>query len=362
MLPAPPGPLGDVARLFLLLGSIGFGGPAAHIALMEREVVTKRGWLDRQRFLTLVGASQLIPGPNSTELAIHIGYARAGWPGLVVAGACFILPAVALVSLAAAAYQAYGSVPAVTAVFAGVAPVVLAIVTEAGRRLGGTALDGPLPIACFLAAAVAGWVGVPELAVILGAAAIGALLHWGRPHVATAGAIVLADPTAIFGLFARIGAVLVGSGYVLLAFLRTALVEQRGWLTERQLLDAIAIGQATPGPVFTTATFVGWLLAGPIGAAAATVGIFLPAFIFVAITAPFLDRVASSALGRQVLRAVTAASLALLLVVTIRLAGAAWGAWWGMPLTALSFALLRSGRTSPTVVIGLGALVGLLAT
>jgi chromate transporter len=361
-MPRPaPGHLGDVARVFLLLGSIGFGGPAAHVALMEREVVAKRQWLDRERFLALVGASQLIPGPNSTELAIHLGYVRAGWAGLLVAGTCFILPAVVLVSLAAIAYQAYGAVPAVAAIFAGVAPVILAIVAEAGRRLAATALEGPLTLACFLGAAVAAWAGVPEVLVIAGAAVIAAMLHWGRPHLATAAAAVLIDPLAIGQLFARIGAVLVGSGYVLLAFLRTELVEQRGWLTERQLLDAIAIGQATPGPVFTTATFVGWLLAGPIGAAAATIGIFLPAFLFVAVTAPFLDRVQSSALGRQVLRTVTAASLALLLVVTIRLAGAAWGAWWGMPLTALSFALLLSGRASPTLVIGLGACVGLLA-
>jgi chromate transporter len=268
---------------------------------------------------------------------------------------------VAIVSLAAAIYDAYGAVPAVAAIFAGVAPVILAIVAEAGRRLAGSALDGPLALTCFTAAAIASWMGVPEVGIILGAAAVGALLHWGRPHVVTAVAGVAADPVAIGQLFAKIGAVLVGSGYVLLAFLRTELVEQRGWLTERQLLDAIAIGQATPGPVFTTATFVGWLLAGPIGAATATIGIFLPAFVFVALTAPFVERVQSSALGRQVLRAVTAASLALLLVVTIRLAATAWGAWWGMPLTALAFALLLSGRASATAVIGLGAIVGLLA-
>ncbi|HEX5831013.1 MAG TPA: chromate efflux transporter, partial [Gemmatimonadaceae bacterium] len=285
--------LPELALVFLKLGTIAFGGPAVHVAMMEDEVVRRRGWLSRERFLDYVGASNLIPGPNSTELAIHIGRERAGWPGLVVAGTCFILPAFLIVWTIAWAYVRWGQLPRAQAVLYGVQPVVIAVVAQALWRLGrGAVTNWRLAL---LGAAAAGAVlaGVDELLVLLlGGLAALALRH--APGAAAGAALPLlpaipaipavsaASPGALFLVFAKIGSVLFGSGYVLLAFLRSELVVGRGWLTERQLLDAVAVGQVTPGPVFTTATFVGYVLAGHAGAVAATAGIFLPAFAFVA--------------------------------------------------------------------------------
>ena len=272
----------DVAGLFLKLGLVGFGGPAAHVAMMEDEVVRRRGWLSRERFLDLVGATNLIPGPNSTEMAIHLGHLRAGWPGLVVAGACFIAPAFAVVLACAWAYVRFGALPAATSLLYGVKPVIIAVVLQALWGLGRAATRTRAIAAVGLASLAAVAAGVHELVVLFVAGAVLAGARWateGRPSRTAHGLLPLlplaAAPASLavpFGLaplflfFLKVGSVLFGSGYVLLAFLRADLVERWGWLTEAQLLDAVAVGQVTPGPVFTTATFIGYVLGGAPGA------------------------------------------------------------------------------------------------
>lgn len=321
----PSGSLREVLWLFLRLGATAFGGPAAHVAMMEDEVVRRRGWLDREAFLDLVAATHLVPGPNSTELAIHLGYRRAGWPGLFVAGAAFILPAVLIVWALAWFYVRYGALPAVLHVLAGLKPVVLAIVAHACWGFARTALKTRRLAAIAVAAAALALAGVHEL-VVLALAGVAALrLRRGAAlglavlplAVPAAGA---ATPSGLFWIFAKIGSVLVGSGYVLLAFLRTELVVRRPWLSEAQLLDAIAVGQLTPGPVFTTATFVGYLLAGSAGAWAATAGIFLPAFFFVAVSGPLVPRLRRSRTAGDLLDGLVAGSVALMAVVAVLLA------------------------------------------
>jgi chromate transporter len=326
--------LRELALLFLKLGTTAFGGPAAHIALMEDEVVGRRRWLTREAFLDYLGATNLIPGPNSTEMAIHIGHSRGGWPGLVVAGISFILPAALIVCAAAWAYVTYGSLPAVSGVLYGVKPVVIAVVVQALWGLGRTAVKDLRLAAVGLLSVAALAAGTHELAVLAGAGVLAAVARRPRAggHLAAmtiggcaaggasaSAAAASAVPFALwpmFLLFAKIGAVLFGSGYVLLAFLRADFVERLGWLTEAQLLDAIAVGQVTPGPVFTTATFVGYVLGGASGAAVATVGIFLPAFMFVALGGPLVPRIRRSPAAGAVLDGVNVASLALMAVVT----------------------------------------------
>lgn len=372
--------LGELALLFLRLGATAFGGPAAHTAMMEDEVVRRRGWLTRDRFLDLVGATNLIPGPNSTELAIHIGALRGGPPGLIVAGVCFILPAVAIVTCLAWAYVEFGTVPQAAGLLAGVQPVVIAIVLQAVWRLGRTAVKTRALAALGAAATLAVLAGVHELVVLFGAGALwvvggriarrpsgsgtlGALLlaapaTVGPPAAAVAAGVAF-SPTTLFLVFLKIGAVLFGSGYVLLAFLRADLVERLGWLTETQLFDAIAVGQVTPGPVFTTATFIGYVVGGAGGAALATVGIFLPAFVFVALSAPLLPRLRASSDAAAFLDAVNVASLALMTVVTWRLGVHALHSVPNAALGLGAFGLLRLGVSSAWLVAG-GALLGLL--
>jgi chromate transporter len=325
-----------VVSLFLRLGFTAFGGPAAHIALMEEEVVRRRKWLGRQEFLDLLGATNFIPGPNSTEMAIHIGYRVAGWRGLLGAGLAFILPAALMVSAIAALYVRYGTLPDVQAILYGIKPVMIAVILHAVYSLGKTAVKTPF-LAALGAGVVAGKIlGVGEIP-LLGAAVVIALLGARRPPSARTGtgAALIAAPTAvatasgaylaaapvvlgtaslsgIFFYFLKVGSLLFGSGYVLFAFMRTDLVERLRWLTEGQLVDAIAVGQFTPGPVFTAATFVGYLLGGGAGAALATLAIFLPAFVFVALSAPFLARIRSSIIAARILDAVNVASLAIL--------------------------------------------------
>jgi len=362
--------LGELARLFLKLGIVGFGGPAAHVAMMEDEVVRRRGWLSRERFLDLVGATNLIPGPNSTELAIHLGRERAGWAGLLVAGSCFIVPAFLIVAAIAWAYATWGTLPAAAGLLAGVKPVVLAVIAQALWGLGRAAAKTP-PLALLgAAAAAANALGVHELVVLGVAAALSGLAALASRGGRGASALALpalplalaapaaATPTSLFLVFAKIGSVIFGSGYVLLAFLRADLVERLGWLTEAQLLDAVAVGQVTPGPVFTTATFVGWILSGPWGAVAATAGIFLPAFLFVAISAPWIERLRASRATASILDGVNVASLGLMAVVAVRLAA---GALTGPATVALAavaaLLLLRFRVNSAWLVLG-GAAVG----
>jgi len=377
-------PLWEVARLFLKLGTTAFGGPAAHTALMEEEVVRRRKWLTPDEFLDLLGATNLIPGPNSTELAIHIGHRRAGWPGLIVAGVCFILPAMLIVSIIAWAYVRFGKLPETTALLYGVKPVIIAIVLQALWNLCKSAVKTKLLAGVGMIAAAASFADVNELLILFGCgfallafrasnkskptAAGGftplfANLPGTSTTVAAATGVVVAAPFSLnlmFFFFLKVGAVLFGSGYVLLAFLRADLVERWHWLTENQLLDAIAVGQFTPGPVFTTATFIGYLLNGPSGAALATVGIFLPAFVFVALSAPLIPRLRASPFAGAFLDGVNVASLALMAVVTWQLGATALTDWLTVTLVlAATVLLLRWRINSAWLVLG-GAIIGLL--
>lgn len=314
--------------MFLRLGTTAFGGPAAHIAMMEDEVVARRKWVTREEFLDLVGATNLIPGPNSTELAIHLGFRRAGWPGLIVAGACFILPASLIVMALAWAYVRFGTLPEVDGVLRAVKPVVIAIAAQALWRLGRAAIKtwllGVLAVACIVVTLL----GINELAVLAVAGMLMALtkLRHAPPAVAFLPLLPLGGAgLATFSLgglfltFVKIGSVLFGSGYVLLAFLRADFVDRLHWLTESQLIDAVAVGQITPGPLFTTATFIGYVLAGVPGAVVATLGIFLPAFAFVAMSGPLIPWIRRHAGAGAFLDGVIVASLALMAVVTFQL-------------------------------------------
>jgi chromate transporter len=367
--------LRELVWLFGKLGFTAFGGPAAHIAMMEDEVVRRRAWMTRERFLDLLGATNLIPGPNSTEMAIHIGHARAGWMGLIVAGIAFIVPAVMIVTAIAWAYVRYGALPAVASVLYGVKPVIIAVVVQALWGLGKTAIKTRVLAVVGLAALAASLAGINEIAVLVAAGFIVAIIRRARERpIRTAaswlpllGAAQATSSTATaFGLwplflfFLKIGSVLFGSGYVLLAFLRGDLVQHLHWLTESQLLDAVTVGQITPGPVFTTATFVGYILAGAKGAAVATIGIFLPAFVFVAISGPLVPRIRRSPTAGAVLDGVNVASLALMAAVAIELGRTAIIDIPTAVLAAISaVVLVRYKPNSAWLVLG-GAIVGFL--
>jgi chromate transporter len=359
----------ELVLVFLRLGCTAFGGPAAHVAMMEDEFVRRRAWLTREQFLDLVGAAGLIPGPSSTEVAIYVGQRRAGWRGLVVAGVCFILPAALIVTALAWAYVRFGRIPAAGRVLYGIKAVVIAIVAQALVAFGRTALKSWWLVALGALAVVATALGVSPLLVLVvtGAAhavvrratrsgAAMALLAW-PPTVApsSAGAPVVAK---VFLVFLKAGAVVFGSGYVLLAFLRADLVERTRWLTEAQLVDAIAVGQFTPGPVFTTATFIGYLVAGAPGALVATLGIFLPSFVFVALSGPLIPRLRRSPLAAAFLDGVNVASLALMAVVGAQLGRIALvDVPAGLLALASAVALFRWRVNSAWLVLG-GAVVG----
>ena len=369
--------LSELAALFLRLGTTAFGGPAAHIAMMRDEVVLRRQWMSDAEFLDLLGATNLIPGPNSTEMAIHVGHRRAGWPGLVVAGACFILPAAAITLVLAWAYVRFGSRPDAAWLLYGVKPVVIAIVAQAVLGLAPVAARTRPLQALGVVLALAAMLGMDEFLLLLlgGAAAValagsrrgasvaaGLALPVGSQALAIATVAIPASGTAttgaLFWTFAKIGSVLFGSGYVLLAFLRAELVERLGWLDAGQLVDAIAIGQLTPGPVFTTATFVGYLLAGNAGALAATCGIFLPAFVFVAASAPLVPRLRRSWIAAAALDGVNVASLALMAVVTLQLVRAAVIDVPSALLAVASLVLLVRWKLNTTWLSLGGALAG----
>jgi len=369
--------LAELALLFLRLGTTAFGGPAVHIAMMQDEVVRRRRWLSDAEFLDLLGATNLIPGPNSTEMAIHIGHRRAGWPGLVVAGACFIFPAAIITVVLAWAYVRFGARPEVGWLLYGVKPVVIAIIVQAIVALAPQAARTPRLWVLGAAVAVLAAAGANELAVLLVAGlanvALAAAMRSGRQPGAfalspLALALVqipasVAPPVALaplFWVFVKIGSVLFGSGYVLLAFLRAELVDRLGWLSQAQLIDAIAIGQVTPGPLSSTATFVGYLLGGTSGAIAATGGIFLPAFAFVALSVPLLPRLRASWIAAAFLDGVNVASLALMAVVTLLLGRAAVVDIPTSLLAAASFVLLLRYRVNATWLIFGGALAGWL--
>jgi chromate transporter len=364
---APRATLGQLATLFLRLGTTAFGGPAAHIAMMEDEVVTRRQWLSRDKFLDLVAASNLIPGPNSTELAIHIGLDQRGWRGLLVAGLSFIVPAVAIVMAIAWAYVEYGTLPAVQGVLYGVKPVILAVVAQALWNLGRSAIKSWQLGVIAAAALIAVIAGIHELLVLVvaGALATGFVLGKGKviafvPLLPLAAGATQFSLPALFGFFVKVGSVLYGSGYVLIAFLRTDLVERWRWLTEAQLLDAIAVGQVTPGPVFTTATFIGYLLGGWSGALIATAGIFLPAFLFVAISGPLIPRIRKSRTASAFLDGVTVASLALMAYAGFELGRGALIDPLTIGLAAAAAIVLIVWKLNATWLIAAGALIGVV--
>ena len=369
------GSLGELAGLFLRLGITAFGGPAAHIGMMRDEVVDRRRWLTDTEFLDLLAATNLIPGPNSTEMAIHLGYKRGGLLGLLVAGGCFILPPCLIVGAIAAGYVRYGDTPQVGWLMYGVGPVIIAIVAQALWKLGASAVKGlPTALVGLLAAGLS-LAGVNELALLAfgGVVMVGARLV--RPRVLAgaiamlgAGATLLAQTavsadvpvtlTRLTLFFLKVGSILFGSGYVLLAFLRADLTDRWSWLTDQQLIDAVTVGQVTPGPVFTTATFIGYLLGGWAGAALATIGIFAPGFLFVALSQPLIPRLRASALTGALLDGVVVASLGLMAAVTWHLGRSAIV---DIPTAALAIVaatiLLTVRPNSAWLVLG-GALAG----
>lgn len=373
--------LRELALLFLRLGVTAFGGPAAHIAMMEDEVVRRRKWLTSEKFLDLLGATNLIPGPNSTEMAIHIGHERAGFRGLLVAGTAFIVPAALITGAFAWAYVRFGSLPQAGAVLYGVKPIIIAVVVQALWGLAPKAAKTRTLTVLGVLAALAAALDVNELLVLFlaglasvivrrpaaptsSAMAIGSGLAWTGTAPATASATTAAVATTkatllgLFLVFAKVGSVLFGSGYVLLAFLRADLVERLQWVTEAQLLDAIAVGQVTPGPVFTTATFVGYVIARAPGALVATLGIFLPAFVFVALSGLLLPRMRRSPSVSAFLDGVNVASLALMAVVTFQLGRAALVDPWTIALAALGAVLLVKYKVNSAWLVLVGAIAG----
>ncbi len=371
--------------LFLRLGLTAFGGPAAHIAMMREEIVAKRKWIDEQEFLDLLGASNLIPGPSSTELAIHIGYRLGRGTGLVLAGVCFVLPAFLLVTLIAWAYVCFGRFPEIASVLYGVKPVVIAVIVQALWNLRLTALKTRFLCALGGVATLAALFNVNPLLVLFGAGGVasGKFLVQKRESgniapllkLLTLIGVLIAAPlildlrarsvgvslNSFFWVFLKFGSIAYGSGYVLLAFLRTDLVARLHWLTSAQLLDATAVGQVTPGPVFTTATFIGYLLGGIPGAVVATFGIFLPAFVLVAFSGSFLTGIRKSPLAGAFLDGVNVGSLALMAAVSWELARSSITDALTATLALTSLALLIRFRINSFWLIGAGAIAGLIA-
>lgn len=364
----------EVAALFLRLGATAFGGPAAYIAMMHDETVRRRGWLDDQRFLDLVGATSMIPGPNSTEMAIHIGFLRAGWRGLLAGGACFTAPAVCIVTALAWAYVRFGATPGAEWLLYGIKPVVIAIIAQAIWTLGRQAVKGPFTAAVAAAVIALYFAGANEIALLFGGGA--AVMAWenlrrfrgralGSFFIPLGGIGVFSMAPAPYSLPAlfltclKIGSVWFGSGYVLLAFLRGDFVAHSGWLTERQLLDAIAIGQVTPGPLFTTVTFIGYLLGGVPGALLATLGIFIPSLVFVVITNPLIPRMRGSAWMSGLLDGVNVSSMGLMAAVTWQLGCASLIDPFTILSAGASLLLMARFRINSTWLVLGGALLGL---
>jgi len=378
--------LRELAALFLKLGTISFGGPAAHIAMMEGEVVRKRQWVTQQQFLDMLGAANLIPGPTSTEMAINMGFVRAGWAGLCVAGASFILPAALITGAFAWAYVRFGASTQAVSVLAGIKAAVIAVITIAIFRLGKTAVrDGGLAVLGAVALA-AFFLGMNPLWILLGGGLIGVVVRraarvraavtllppllarrsWCSFAIAAATSAaavpVVVRPSigriALF--FLKLGAVLYGGGYVLLAFLEQGLVRQNAWLTHQQLLDAVAIGQFTPGPVFSTATFIGYILGGAPGAVVATLGIFLPAFFYVGLLAPVLFRLRKSAWMAAFLDSVNVCAVALMAGVTFRLGADALRRWAAWVIAIIVLGILLRWKVNPVWIVLAGGVAGFL--
>lgn len=368
--------LGEIALAFFKLGTIAFGGPAAHLAMMEEEFVRRRKWITQEEFLDRLATANLIPGPSSTEVAIFVGQLKGGWRGLIVAGSCFIIPAALIVSVIAWAYVRFGSLPRAQSVLYAIKPVVVAIVIQALGRLSRTGVRTiPLAVIAALAAGLS-FTGVnPVLVlVIAGALSAASLAMRGRllgagvsgtPKILVAAMVATAAAAAVpvgtgrlFLSFLKIGSVVFGSGYVLLAFLQTEFVAHLHWLTNQQLLDAVAVGQFTPGPVFTTATFIGYVVAGGTGAVVATVGIFLPGFVLVAVSGPLIPRLRRSPVFAAALDGVVAGSLALMAVVTWQLGRASIVDWTTLTIFFASLIGLLLFRLNSAWLIAAAAIIG----
>lgn len=364
----------EVTGLFLKLGTISFGGPAAHIALMEQETVSRRGWLSREHFLDLLAATNLVPGPNAVEMASHIGFVHAGWPGLVAGGVSFTLPA-AFISLGLAwLYVRLGTLPQTAALFYGINPAVMAIILVATYRLGRSALrDGRTVALAVVCLAAALW-GVNEVVLILTAGVVGILLHsplrlsrwplwllaWGLPPGLWAALPPWLDSRLLRlgSFFLKVGSLLFGSGMVLFAFIQRDVVSRYGWLTQQQLLDAIAVGQMTPGPVLSSATFIGYLVAGLPGAVVSTLAVFAPSFLIVALVGPWIPRLRRAPAAQAFLRGVNAAVVALILAVAVALfRSAVVDVWTALILLAGLAALLKFRVDTLWLVLG-GAIGG----
>jgi chromate transporter len=361
--------LPDLFRLFLRLGLTAFGGPAAHIAMMQREVVDKRRWMDHDQFLDLLGATNLIPGPNSTEMAIHIGQERAGWRGLLVAGVCFICPAVIITAIIAALYQQYGQVPQVAAFIFGIKPAIIPVILAAAHPLVKKALKNTGLWIIAIAALVAGLLGLNEIYVMFGAGALSLLWLLARnrdsslkgftPILLQLPALVVSN-ARIFLSFLKIGAILYGSGYVLFAFLDSELVA-KGLLSRKVLIDAIAVGQFTPGPVFSSVTFIGWQMGGWQSAALATLAIFLPSFIFVWLSHPLIPRMRRSKLFSAFLDGVNAASIAIILSVCLQFGHATITDWRAVTIAiAAAITVFGFPKVNTAFVILGGSVLGYL--
>ncbi|MGH1362842.1 MAG: chromate efflux transporter [Calditrichia bacterium] len=369
--------LTELAALFFKLGVIGFGGPAAHIAMMEEEVVTRRKWLTREHFLDLMGATNLIPGPNSTEMAIHVGYHRAGLAGLAVAGICFLIPAITLTFILAYFYVAYRSVPNIEPLLMGIKPAVILLIANAVFKLGKKALKSvPLAVLGAIIVVIA-LMGTNPFLVVVGGGLVGMLLLslWDNRQSPKAGYMLLAAPVesltdvatpaiittvSVFFAFLKIGSILFGSGYVLIAFLETELVNNLGWLNAQELLDAVAIGQFTPGPVLSTATFVGYLVDGGWGAVAATLGIFLPSFVFVALLNPLVPKMRNSVWMGRFLDAVNVCALGLMAGITLKLAATTLVDWQSITIAVFGAIAVFWLKLSPLWIVAIGSIMGLL--
>lgn len=353
--------LKEVFRVFLKLGFIGFGGPAVHIAMMEEEVVRKRKWISAEHFLDLVGATNLIPGPNSTEMTMHLGNERAGKWGLIVAGCCFILPAVFITGIFAWAYKEYGQLPEVAPFISGIKPAIISVVLVTMINLARKALKNTLMVFIGILAAIAAVAGINEIAVLFGCGLIGITIHTSKTKQLNGLApFLIISSWKVFFTFLKIGSILYGSGYVLFAFLDAELVS-KGLLSKKELIDAIAVGQFTPGPVFSSATFIGYQLGGIKGAIAATIGIFLPSFLFVALLNPWIPKLRRSGTMSAFLDAVNVASIAIILSVLIEMGREAILDWRSITIaiTSLLVTALFKQINSAFIVIG-GAILGYL--
>ena len=367
-------PSAVLARVFLRLGLLGFGGPAAHIALMHDEIVRRRRWISNDDFVDLLAATNLIPGPNSTEMAIHIGRRLGGWTGFFIAGACFILPAAITVGTLAFFYVRYGHTPDARALLAGILPVIIAVIADATVQMSRASLKTATAWIVAAVCAALAFYGVNELWLLLAGGAFAAAARTVRAATSiaifvavmttavAATAVAPAIPVTLTRLtlaFLKIGSILYGSGYVLIALLRADFVERWGWLTDQQLLDAVAAGQITPGPLFTTATFIGAVLAGWRGAVLATVAIFLPAFVFVALTQPLIPRIRRSRAAAAFLDGVVAASLGLIAAVVIRLGQVTLVDGFSWLLVTLAFVMLLRWRVNSVWLIAVGGAMGM---